>query len=112
MSLQQPQPQQQQQQTSSTTTMSEISSAHGVDKRLSVGKAQEADNPSPSGPLHPIDHPEHDEPIVVEDEKREPESKDERGSRSTSSNTSLVTAFRDFFLAAFSDNYSYQDVRV
>lgn len=106
--------QQQQQPTSSSTTMSEVSSAQGVDnKRLSVGKAQDADGPDPSGPLHPSgDHPDHDEPIVVEDEKREPESKDERGgSRSGNSNTSLVTAFRDFFLAAFSDNYSYQDVR-
>lgn len=104
--------QQQQQPTSSSTTMSEVSSAQGVDnKRLSVGKAQDADGPDPSGPLHPSgDHPDHDEPIVVEDEKREPESKDERGgSRSGNSNTSLVTAFRDFFLAAFSDNYSYQD---
>jgi len=39
------------------------------------------------------------------------ESRDARASDSRAKDSSLMTAFRDFFLAAFSDNYhNYQDV--
>jgi hypothetical protein len=50
----------------------------------------------------------------VEDEKREPDEAHDRGSEAQGGNVknqSMMSAFRDFFLAAFSDSYSYQDVR-
>jgi hypothetical protein len=50
----------------------------------------------------------------VEDEKREPDDAQDRGSETQGGNIknqSMMSAFRDFFLAAFSDSYSYQDVR-
>ena len=46
-----------------------------------------------------------------DDQEIEAESRDARPSDSRAKDSSLVTAFRDFFLAAFSDNYTYQDVR-
>jgi hypothetical protein len=58
----------------------------------------------------------HDEqdPTNVEDEKREPsenaDAKESPGIRGNK-NQSIMSSFRDFFLAAFSDSYSYQDVR-
>jgi hypothetical protein len=50
----------------------------------------------------------------VDDEKREPDDAQDRGSETQGGNIknpSMMSAFRDFFLAAFSDSYSYQDVR-
>lgn len=62
----------------------------------------------------PKDFGRPDSTSDVEDEKREPDEAQDRGSETQGGNIknlSMMSAFRDFFLAAFSDSYSYQDVR-
>jgi hypothetical protein len=53
------------------------------------------------------------DPADVEEEKREPsediDTKQSPGVRGNK-NQSIMSSFRDFFLAAFSDSYAYQDV--
>jgi hypothetical protein len=84
----------------------EVASEHGEKKVVEGSSAV----PHPPGFVGRTD----DAGENVEDEKREPDETHDRGSEAQGGNVknqSMMSAFRDFFLAAFSDSYSYQDVR-